>query len=123
MTLKLIPALNLLHNELKKQYKGEQHLFKCQVQKYQTHHIFCFQSQSWHVVHYRGGNPRCGPPRPLNPPRSPRKFGRFLSRPRSPRPEGPPRPPRCAPPPLSAIDLGVGDLGRSLSISSVQPDK
>lgn len=78
---------------------------------------FCFLSQ-------RGGNPRCSPPLPRNPPLSPRKFGRFLSLPRSPPLPifGPPRPPLGAPPPRSDFSL-TGDLGLSLSISSVQPDK
>lgn len=74
------------------------------------------------AVGYRGGKPpRCAPPRPpRKPPRSPRKLDRFRSRPRP--AEVPPLPPpRGAPPPRSDLDLGGGDLGRSLSISSVQP--
>lgn len=74
---------------------------------------------------YRGGKPRCGPPLPLNPPLSPRKFGLFLSRPLSPPLPalGPPRPPLGAPPPRSDLSLAGGDLGRSRSISSVQPER
>lgn len=71
-----------------------------------------------------GKPPRWVPPRPpLKPPRSPRKLVLFLSLPLSPRPaEVPPLPPPLgAPPPRSDLDLGGGDLGRSLSISSVQP--
>lgn len=73
---------------------------------------------------YRGGKPPlCAPPRPpLKPPLSPRKLDRFLSRPRP--AEVPPLPPPLgAPPPRSDLDLGGGDFGRSLSISSVQPVK
>lgn len=71
-----------------------------------------------------GKPPRWVPPRPpLKLPRSPRKLVLFLSLPLSPRPaEVPPLPPPLgAPPPRSDLDLGGGDLGRSLSISSVQP--
>lgn len=75
--------------------------------------------------HQRVGKPPLWvPPRPpLKPPLSPRKLVLFLSRPLSPRPaEVPPLPPPLgAPPPRSDLDLGGGDLGRSLSISSVQP--
>lgn len=75
--------------------------------------------------HQRVGKPPLWvPPRPpLKPPLSPRKLVLFLSLPLSPRPaEVPPRPPPLgAPPPRSDLDLGGGDLGRSLSISSVQP--
>lgn len=83
------------------------------------------QRAGGHAQHqrcYRGGKPPlCAPPRPpRKPPLSPRKFERFLSRPRP--AEVPPLPPpRGAPPPRSDFDLGGGDLGRSLSISSVQP--
>lgn len=76
------------------------------------------------LENYRGGKPPlCAPPRPpLKPPLSPLKLDRFLSRPRP--AEVPPLPPPLgAPPPRSDLDLGGGDFGRSLSISSVHPVK